>query len=130
MNSHRISVTSGSKSFFSIRLRLCSRVRASKSIYLSSTRMTGGGSAVAGFDSVPVPLSGAGITSDGGASGVVGAGEAAAGVVLSAAGGRDVPFFADFPDGACQPGMINSVPGRIFAGSEILFAVAISPTFT
>src|SRR3954466_10577410 len=37
-----------------------------------------------------------------------------------------LPVFPDFPAGAIQPGMINSVPALIFAGSEMLFAAPIS----
>ena len=82
-----------------------------------------GGSAAGG---VADESSGAGVTMDEG-GGELGSG---VGVVVAAAGGRALGVLADFAPGACQPGMINSIPGRIFAGSEMLFAVAISPTFT
>jgi hypothetical protein len=87
----------------------------------SSIRMTGGSAA---------PVSGAGmikegVDADAGSSGLVGGGVAGAGV---AEGTEDAALVC--PRGACHPGIVNSIPCRIFAGSEILFAVAISPTVT
>ena len=78
-----------------------------------------------------VVSSGAGITRDGAAvAGVdVDAGSSGAAFVV-AAGGRAVLDLAALFVGACQPGITSSIPGRLLAGSELLLAVAISPTFT
>ena len=52
------------------------------------------------------------------------------GVVAAEVVDRGAAAFADFEPGACHPGITSSMPGRILAGSEILFAVAISPILT
>ena len=85
-----------------------------------------GGSEVGG---VAVVSSGAAKMGELGETVALGSG-AVSGVVAAGVVDRGAAAFADFEPGACQPGITSSMPGRILAGSEILFAVAISPILT
>jgi hypothetical protein len=78
---------------------------------LSSIRITGTGGGAAGAGSEG---------SDSNVEGALGGGALSAPLV-------DFVALPDVAPGACHPGMVNSMPGRIFAGSEMLFATASSP---